>query len=213
MSQPAYTRNPEAKRQSLLDAAQDLFAHRGYERTTTAQIAAAAGVSEGILFHHFGSKKGLFIELAQQYARAAAAATMPDQMAHLTEEFVVRTAFDFAEANPALYDMMSKGTGDLSFTEIAEQNEALVSTIEHKLQQAMATGTIRPGNTRIMARLQFAVVDGAFRAWRAHGSERDREDYICEAIACMQAMLHPAEMPHTSPTHVTHHIPTQETSP
>lgn len=49
-------------RRLLLDAARTLFARRDYRSTTTRDIAQAAGVSEYLLFRHFGSKAGLFRE-------------------------------------------------------------------------------------------------------------------------------------------------------
>ncbi|WP_006242133.1 TetR/AcrR family transcriptional regulator [Mycolicibacterium tusciae] len=49
-------------RRLLLDAARDLFARRDYRATTTREIAEAAGVTEYLLFRHFGSKAGLFRE-------------------------------------------------------------------------------------------------------------------------------------------------------
>lgn len=49
-------------RRLLLDAARDLFARKDYRATTTREIAEAAGVSEYLLFRHFGSKAGLFRE-------------------------------------------------------------------------------------------------------------------------------------------------------
>ena len=49
-------------RRLLLDAARDLFSRQDYRRTTTREIAEAAGVSEYLLFRHFGSKAGLFRE-------------------------------------------------------------------------------------------------------------------------------------------------------
>lgn len=49
-------------RRLLLDAARDLFARKDYRSTTTREIAEAAGVSEYLLFRHFGSKAGLFRE-------------------------------------------------------------------------------------------------------------------------------------------------------
>ena len=47
----------ERTRARLLAAALDLFARQGYERTTVAQIAAAAGVTEMTFYRHFGSKE------------------------------------------------------------------------------------------------------------------------------------------------------------
>ncbi len=49
-------------RRLLLDAARDLFARQDYRGTTTREIAEAAGVTEYLLFRHFGSKAGLFRE-------------------------------------------------------------------------------------------------------------------------------------------------------
>jgi AcrR family transcriptional regulator len=44
----------------LLEAARDLFAAQGYHRTSTREIAAAAGVSERLIYFHFGTKAALF---------------------------------------------------------------------------------------------------------------------------------------------------------
>jgi AcrR family transcriptional regulator len=44
----------------ILRAARRLFADQGFAATTTNQIAEAAGVSVGALFHHFEGKTGLF---------------------------------------------------------------------------------------------------------------------------------------------------------
>jgi AcrR family transcriptional regulator len=46
----------------LLDAARDLFAERGFKGTSTRDVAERAGVSEVMIFRHFGSKANLFQE-------------------------------------------------------------------------------------------------------------------------------------------------------
>ena len=61
------SRLPAAKRKTqLLDTAATVFAGMGYHGTTTAELAKAAGVSEPIIYRHFKSKKGLFIELIER---------------------------------------------------------------------------------------------------------------------------------------------------
>ncbi|MCB9297299.1 MAG: TetR/AcrR family transcriptional regulator [Lewinellaceae bacterium] len=47
------------KKENILSAALELFAGDGYNATSTSSIAKEAGVSEGLIFRHFGSKKGL----------------------------------------------------------------------------------------------------------------------------------------------------------
>jgi AcrR family transcriptional regulator len=48
---------------AILATASRLFAGKGYSQTTTAEIAREAGVAEGTLYHHFGSKDGIFLTL------------------------------------------------------------------------------------------------------------------------------------------------------
>ena len=50
----------EDRRQQLLDVAVDVFARQGFGGTKTKDIAAAAGVSEAIVFRHFSSKEDLY---------------------------------------------------------------------------------------------------------------------------------------------------------
>jgi AcrR family transcriptional regulator len=60
------TVDPERHRQrrmEIVGAALDLFATKGLAATTTAEIARAAGVSTGALFHYFPSKRAVFLAL------------------------------------------------------------------------------------------------------------------------------------------------------
>jgi len=50
-----------ASRAALLEAARDLFRELGYERATTREIAARAGVDAALIARYFGSKENLFI--------------------------------------------------------------------------------------------------------------------------------------------------------
>lgn len=47
-------------RRGVLDAAASLFVERGYAATTLREIAAAAGIKAGSIYHHFDSKEQLF---------------------------------------------------------------------------------------------------------------------------------------------------------
>jgi AcrR family transcriptional regulator len=48
-----------SSRERLLNAGKELFAKYGFEKTSTVEIARAAGTSESQLMKHFGSKEGL----------------------------------------------------------------------------------------------------------------------------------------------------------
>jgi len=69
-------------RERLLSAGADIFAERGYDGTRVADIAAAAGVSNGALYTHFASKADLLVEALRAHGRrllAEAFAADPDR--------------------------------------------------------------------------------------------------------------------------------------
>ncbi len=53
----------EKNRQKILDAARDLFTEKGYEKTTTRDIARACGLAIGTMFNYFKSKETLAMTL------------------------------------------------------------------------------------------------------------------------------------------------------
>jgi len=48
------------RREQLLDVGRSLFAEKGFEATSTEEIAARAGVSKPIVYEHFGGKEGVY---------------------------------------------------------------------------------------------------------------------------------------------------------
>ncbi len=63
--QPKQTRSQETFN-SILASAADLFEEKGYEQTTTHQVAKAAGVSVGALYRYFADKEAIIKELYQR---------------------------------------------------------------------------------------------------------------------------------------------------
>jgi TetR/AcrR family transcriptional regulator len=59
------------RRQQLLAHAIELFSQRGFSGTRTKDIAAACGVSEGILFRHFATKEDLYRAILESHADEA----------------------------------------------------------------------------------------------------------------------------------------------
>jgi len=90
---PAQTRRGE-----LLDIAAKLFAERGFKNTTVRDIADAAGILSGSLYHHFDSKEAMVDELLGSFLddlltryRAIAAAGDPPRQ---SLERLVEESFD-----------------------------------------------------------------------------------------------------------------------
>ncbi|VEW13372.1 HTH-type transcriptional repressor AcnR [Brevibacterium casei] len=87
--------------QRILDAAVGEFAAHGFAKTTVRAIAAAAGVSPGLVIHHFGSKEGLrtacddhvFALITEKKAENAKYAVMAMQM--MFDDPVMTTAVEY----------------------------------------------------------------------------------------------------------------------
>ena len=88
----------------LLDAARELFALKGFRGARTKEIADRAGVSEALLYRHFGSKAGLFEEAILEPVNS------------FVEEFVERWRTEWDQSRPfdetvgafmeGMYDLM-----------------------------------------------------------------------------------------------------------
>ena len=64
---PKYSRLAPARRSDeILDAANELFAERGYDEVSVEDIAHAAGVTRGLVHHYFGGRKQVYIALLER---------------------------------------------------------------------------------------------------------------------------------------------------
>jgi TetR/AcrR family transcriptional regulator, regulator of cefoperazone and chloramphenicol sensitivity len=101
-------------RARIRDAAMTLFAEKGIEAATIREIAQAAGVSSGLLRHHFGSKEGLR-DACDEYALGRITAlgvqfTDTNLLGRITPEimkfqrYLIRSVMDGSPAALAVFD-------------------------------------------------------------------------------------------------------------
>ena len=91
------------RRSAILTVASHLFAEKGYNTTTTAEIAQEAGVAEGTLYHHFGSKDGIFLtifdEMVVEYLAGAEVMAGEGKTGAETLSGLIRFHFEYLERN------------------------------------------------------------------------------------------------------------------
>jgi len=58
----------EERRQAIVEAVKGVFAEKGFDGTTTRELAKAAGVSEALLYKHFPSKESLYVAMLEACA-------------------------------------------------------------------------------------------------------------------------------------------------
>jgi len=70
---------------AILASARTLFAERGFEATSIDDIALAAGVAKGAVYHHFPSKEAIFVDVLDGVQKAVAATEPPDTVLRITD--------------------------------------------------------------------------------------------------------------------------------
>ncbi len=89
------------KKENIIQAALDLFAQQGYHATSTSKVAQQAGVSEGLIFRHFGNKEGLLkaiIALGEERLRSLYADVVLETVPKKTIEKALRLPFSVPES-------------------------------------------------------------------------------------------------------------------
>jgi len=104
-------KNPEARRAEIVTTARDVFAANGYAQSGLAEVASAAKVSKGLLYHYFpDGRPQLFVSVVQELLaefqqRLCTAAKVPfsprTRMEHL-----LGALFAFFDENPSAYRLL-----------------------------------------------------------------------------------------------------------
>jgi AcrR family transcriptional regulator len=67
--QNSFRLSAEERRQAIAEAVREVFAEKGFDGTTTRELAKAAGVSEALLYKHFPSKESLYAAMLDACAK------------------------------------------------------------------------------------------------------------------------------------------------
>jgi AcrR family transcriptional regulator len=156
----------EERRRQILDAAQDVFAKRGYASTGTADIAAAAGIGEPTIYRYFANKQELYLaalrrsgdEVMENWQRIAADNEDPLNALLLLGQWYHQTLRERPEILQLRFRSITEGHDP----EVAERGRAiyreLLQFIEGLFEGAREQGRLSPDtDTRTMAWLFMAV--------------------------------------------------------
>ena len=191
------TRDPTEKRARILSAARALFAEGGYLTTTTAVIARRAGVSEGIVFHHFGSKAAVLEAVASEYGRGVAEAMFsaaPAQGAPPSAQKMLRRAFAYVRQHGGLSRLLAV-SADPSDSAAARRasRSAIVAALARGYRTWSQQGLMRAMDAQIVAELTYALVEAALRECFVRGDGSREEDYLRETVRCVEGALQLAQ--------------------
>ncbi|QNA90040.1 TetR family transcriptional regulator [Massilia sp. Dwa41.01b] len=168
-----------ATRDSILDAAEQLFVEQGVSRTTLQHIATAAGVTRGAIYWHFDDKGALFnammervtlpFECALSSLGKSDARTVLDDLRRFFAEI-----FRVTETNPQARRVLEIASLKVEF--VSEMDAVrvrrrqskcdMMDQVVERLQLARSAGQIKPdADPQLMATGLWALMDGLIRNW------------------------------------------------
>lgn len=184
MSDGTRTRDPDATRAALLEAAFEEFYAKGFQAGSVGTILERAGVTKGALYHHFRDKTALGWAVVEEVVREPLLSAYLDPLEEIEgdpltalQDVLRRRADDFSECGISHGCPLNNFTQEMAPLDqgfrrrIADMLEAWIDGFARVLEQGKAYGSVRPDvDARRVAGFVVASVEGAFGAAKAADS-------------------------------------------
>ncbi len=174
----------------LVEAAMQLYAERGFDQTTVADIAARAGLTERTFFRYFADKREVLFSgshVLQQFLVDKVAGAPPstpplDAVAHALAEsgqfFEPRR--DFARQRHALI---------VAHPELHERELNKFFTLAAALGEALRRRGVPPSAASLAADAGMTIFKRAFESWVADDKKKDLAHHVRAAHAELQGVV------------------------
>ncbi|MBC7774586.1 MAG: TetR/AcrR family transcriptional regulator [Phycisphaerae bacterium] len=152
----------------ILQTALQLFGEQGYDRTPTSQIAKAAGVSEGLIFRHFGNKAGLLAAIIQEGLAHIADTMQPYSSASADPREAIlqhiERALTAIRADEKFWRLATKIRFQSEVSAVAGEQLGAVNqfVLKHLTDNFQRLGVEAPEEEAL---LLFALIDGVCLHW------------------------------------------------
>lgn len=161
------------RRDGLLAVAAHEFAAGGWGETSVDQIARAAGVSAPVLYDHFGSKRGLFIELLERHGDALLARIAEAVAGEHSPEGRFRASINafFTQVCDDPFACRTLFREPAADQEIAERQRAAQEQTTHLIAEMFIAGGApkeRRGDVILVAHLFKSALSGLASWWWDH---------------------------------------------
>jgi len=161
----------EIRKQLILEAGLDLFINKGFHQTKISDIARAAHMSTGLLFHYFDSKEALYLSLIQLGLEGTSlASNTPYEKPLEFFRIVAQSILQFIADEP-FYAKMFVLMNQAHYNEfLPDELRARISqndAIEHTariIQAGQAEGSIRDGDPRALSVFFWMALQGIAEA-------------------------------------------------
>ena len=164
------------KQEKILTTALQLFADKGYDATSTSKVAKAAGVSEGLIFRHFGNKEGL-LNAIKQYGMEKAALVIGPILEENDPKKIIKAALEMPFCIPTDQDPFWKLLYALKWQEDIYDN-SMSDPLRHKLEAAFTE--LKYENPAAEAEMVLILIDGVATSILLRKSEN--QEQVLQAV-------------------------------
>jgi AcrR family transcriptional regulator len=204
----------EATRQALLRAARELFGERGYAETSIDEVAHAAKVTKGALYHHYNGKQELFGAVYEQVKRevserAATAFLEPDPWEDLCAgcQAMLDAHLDPPVRRILLHDAQAVLDAD-TIRRVENRYGAVV--LRGALRRAIRARVIRALPLKTLAlMLTGAILEGCMAIAHADDPNQAREDVGNVLTSLLEGLRPPASANSRASSKDDNHPPAQ----
>jgi len=166
MGRPPRSRlQTDERRAQLLDMGVSLFSQRPYDEVSIDEIAAAAGISRGLLYHYFGGKRSFYLGCIKIASAQLLDALSPDPALSGPVRAVasLNAYLDWVSAHSGGYLALMRGGIDGEVAEIMEQTRA---ALVERIIDGMALTPPGPHPAfALAARAWLGAVEAAAASW------------------------------------------------
>ncbi|MCA2276752.1 TetR/AcrR family transcriptional regulator [Mycobacterium intracellulare] len=157
----------QVKREHILHAATELFSAKRYEEVSIDDIAAAAGVAHGLLFHYFDNKRGLWSAVLRSFTdeliQIDAGLTMPASLGDRVRTFLDQHLIEMSN-RPGIYRTIMRGAREVDLDDIAFLEHELHPLALRRIATLLGVESPTPAFT-FVTRCWAAVVEEATLDW------------------------------------------------
>jgi AcrR family transcriptional regulator len=168
MATPAFTRlDVDERRRRLLETGARVFSERSYDEVSMSELAREAGISKGLLYHYFPSKRDFFTATLAAAAAELAAVTEPDPSLPPADQLAasVDAYLGWIEANAEGYRRLLESAGSPDVRSLID--DVRERTVE-RIVAGVSAGGERPA-LRVAVRAWLWGMDGAILDWLDRG--------------------------------------------
>lgn len=174
------------KRQAILTAARDLFASQGYEETTIAEIARAAGMAVGTVYLYFQNKHDILVDVCLALkAEVAQVIRSPEILALPVRQVpraVIEATFRTSRKNLRFMNTFQvEGQSPGEVARLRASEDEIASSLNAYFQYLIAQGQIAPFDTAAYAELLNNLVTATLQQCFAV-EQGAREEFYREGI-------------------------------